>query len=135
MRLTWKDGAAALLMGAVVVVVLAVTQAWGWPLLGGFRSGAAVLGAVGLGMCIAGPVEGRRHSRVYGRSMAVLGSLAAGLWIWGVVAGSEVVFLALAGVVGAMWLVATVGHALGYGVAPPAAPEEKRTEPAERIAA
>lgn len=131
--LTWKDGLTTILFAAAIAVMLAVTQAWGWPLLGSHRAGALLLGLLGLGMCAGGAVEGRRRSRVYSTTMAALGSMALVLLIWGIIAGSEAVFLALGATIGVMWLASTIGHALGYGAAPRPA---RGVRPAsERIAA
>ena len=43
MRITWRDGVSALLVGAGGLIFLAVSDGWGWPLLGGYRAGAAAL--------------------------------------------------------------------------------------------
>lgn len=131
--LTWKDGLTTILLAAAIAVMLAVTQAWGWPALGSYRTGALVLGLLGLGMCAGGAVEGRRRSRVYSTTMAVLGSSALVLLIWGIIAGTEAVFLALGATIGVMWIASTIGHALGYGAAPRPAKEVR--PPYERIAA
>lgn len=112
---------------------MTLTGLWGWPLLGSYRTGTLALGILGMGMCAGGAVEGRRRSTLFSTSMALLGSLALVLLIWGVVAGAETVFLALAAVIGVMWLASTIGHALGYGAAP--RPKQEARPPSERMAA
>ena len=54
MRLTWRDGVTTILAGCTVAIAMAVAQGWGWPLLGSVAAGVAVLGAVGLAMCVLG---------------------------------------------------------------------------------
>ena len=54
MRLTWRDGVAALFAVVVGLITLAVTQGWGWPLLGSYRAGIVALALVGVPMCLIG---------------------------------------------------------------------------------
>jgi len=116
MGLTWRDGVATVLAGAVAVVALAVTGEWGWAMLGSYRTGSLVVGLLGIGMCItsgsgaameAGLQEGNRGVKV----LAFLGGLAFALMILGIVVGSEALFMALTIDTLGMWLMATIRHA------------------------
>jgi hypothetical protein len=51
MRLTWRDGVETIVAVATVAIALAVTQEWGWLLLGSIGAGVLVLGIVGIAMC------------------------------------------------------------------------------------
>jgi hypothetical protein len=114
MRLTLRDGVTTILMGLVAAVVLAVTQSWGWPLLGSYRSGVGVLGVVGITMCSIGgsSLEASSFRSPLVRLASVLGGVAAVLIVGGLIAGTETLFLALAGDIGVLWAVATLRHAL-----------------------
>jgi len=56
MHLTWRDGVTALFAVVVGVSTLAVTQDWGWPLLGSYRAGIIALALVGVPTCLIGRV-------------------------------------------------------------------------------
>jgi hypothetical protein len=114
MRLDWKDGLNTVLAGAVALVALAVTNDWGWPLLGSVRTGSLVVGALGIAMCIGSRggeafESGRPGAAV--KILAGLGVLALVLTVVGAVGGSESVFMALAIDTIVMWLMATIRHA------------------------
>jgi len=54
MRLTWRDGITTVLAALVVLVTLAATQGWDWPLLGSERAAVAALTVLGYAMCVFG---------------------------------------------------------------------------------
>jgi hypothetical protein len=122
MRLTWRDGVATTLglMGAVVV--LAVLQGRDWPLLGTYRAGVVALAAIGVPMCMIGAYPfwdsvGFANPRLILRDpfltiSAVLGFAAATALVIGLVTGTELPFVSLAVVMGVLWFVATVRHAV-----------------------
>ena len=114
MRFTWRDGVSTLLVGACGLIVLAVTDAWGWPLLGDVRSGAAALLVVGLAACIVGGSDmttfDTGDAMVLGASTIGVAALAVG--IVGIVTGSETAFAILAAAIAMLWAVATIHHAL-----------------------
>ncbi len=119
MQLTWRDGAATVLAALVVAVLLAVTQAWSWPLLGDYRAGVVALTILGFGMCTAGlrVTEASAFTQPLTIVGSVLGVTALGLVIFGLIFGTQALFVALAITVLALWLVTTIDHAM------PAAPE------------
>jgi len=114
MRLTWRDGVTALLVGACGLIFLAVSDGWGWPLLGGYRSGAAALLVVGLAACIVG---GSNMITFDTRDVMVLGATTMGFFafavgIWGLMTGSETAFAILLVTIVMLWIVATIHHSL-----------------------
>jgi hypothetical protein len=132
MRLTWRDAAATVLGGVALMLFLAVTGGWGWPLLGSTRMGVLALGMVGLAMCIAGgdpTVAGTAKSPASVVATA-LGGLAMALVIAGVISGSRSVLVALGLDMVALWLLTTTRHAFVRTVLP-AAPDRARRDPAE----
>ena len=124
MGLTWRDGVATLLAAVVAVVGLAVTNEWGWPMLGGFRAGTLVVGILGLAMCITGGSGGAMEAGMQDRGvkvLAALGGLSFVLIVAGLITGSELVFMALVIVTLGMWLMATIRHTgAGAGAGRPA---------------
>jgi hypothetical protein len=124
MGITWRDGVATVLAAAVAFVGLAVTNEWGWPMLGSFRAGTLVVGILGLAMCITGgsgsAVEAGMQDRGV-RMLAWLGGFSFVLIAAGLITGSELVFMALVIVTLGMWLMATIRHAgAGIGAGRPA---------------
>ena len=114
MRLTWRDGASALLVGACGLIFLAVSDGWGWPLLGGYRAGAAALLVVGLAACAVG---GSNMTTFDTRDAMVLGATTIGFFafavaIWGIATGSEAAFAILLVTTVMLWVVATIHHAI-----------------------
>jgi hypothetical protein len=122
MRLTWRDGVAALFAVVVGLITLAVTQGWDWPLLGSYRAGVVALALVGVPMCLVGGYAfwdspAFNHPRLILKDpfltvAAALGVVAVGLVVVGLVAGTQAPFVGLAGVMGALWITATVHHAV-----------------------
>ena len=122
MRLTWRDGVATGLglMGAVGV--LAVLQGRDWPLLGTYRAGVVALAAIGVPMCMIGAYPfwdsvAFTNPRLILRDpfltiSAVLGFAAATALVIGLVTGTELPFVSLAVLMGVLWFVATVRHAV-----------------------
>ena len=123
MGLTRRDAVAATLAAAAVLVLLAVTLGWDWPLIAGYRPGSVALWVLGVAMCpltwIAlraafGDDSARAAlrtrlglNRTYYTLMSAFGFLATVLLVWGVVAPGPAVFVALAAVVIGLWLIST----------------------------
>jgi hypothetical protein len=117
MQLTWRDGAATVLAALVVTVLLAVTQAWSWPLLGDYRSGVIALTIVGFAMCTVGlQVADGNAAASFKRPLMILGSVlgvaALALVITGLIFATGPLFVALAIVILALWFVTTIDHAV-----------------------
>lgn len=114
MKLTWRDGVTTILAGLTVAIAFAVTQEWGWPLLGSVAAGVGVLGVVGWAMCILGGATKSVPSMTnpFTVVMAAFGSVALVLIVVGLITRNEAVFVALAAVTVVMWLASTTAHAL-----------------------
>ncbi len=114
MQLTWRDGAATVLAALVVPVLLAVTQAWSWPLLGDYRSGVIALTILGFGMCSVGnrATEASAFKQPFMVVASVLGAVALGLVIFGLIFATQALFVALAITLLTLWIVTTVHHAV-----------------------
>ena len=122
MRLTWRDGVAALFAVVVGLITLAVTQGWGWPLLGSYRAGIIALALVGVPMCLIGGYAfwdspAFRHPRLilkdpFLTAAAALGLVAVAVLVVGLIAGTQAPFVGLAGVMGVLWIITTTHHAV-----------------------
>ena len=125
MRLTLRDAVTTLFAGAVVIVTLAVTQGWDWPLLGSPRAGILAVGALGIGMCATGtrPQEAQAGATFWRRPVIVaesgLGIVALVAFVGGLIVGTETWLITLAAVNLVMWGVATTRHVM-VPVGPPA---------------
>jgi hypothetical protein len=114
MRLTGKDAVATMLAGLAVLVVLAVTEGWGWPLLGSPRAGVLALGVIGVGMCASGSRVGEQTSMrdPFIAVAMVLGIGSLVLIVLGLIVGSEALLVTLGATILALWLVTTLRHAI-----------------------
>jgi hypothetical protein len=117
MQLTWRDGVATVLAALVLTVLVAVTQAWSWPLLGDYRSGVIALTILGFLGCTVGlqvaegsPAESFKRPPMIAGS--VLGVAALVLFIAGLIWATETLFVALAIVLLTLWVVTTLDHAV-----------------------
>jgi hypothetical protein len=119
-RLTWRDGVTSLLAGLTVLVAFAAVGGWGWPLLGSYRAATGVLAVVGISMCaLGGPSSSASTRDTFTVLGSVLGVVALGLVVVALVTGAAAPFVALAGTIVLLWLIATVHHAIGPSVRTP----------------
>jgi hypothetical protein len=114
MRITWRDGAATVIAVLALLVMLALTQGWSWPLLGDYRAGVVALTILGFAMCSLGlqvtdPSEFREPFMVIN---SALGVVALGLVVLGLVFATQVLFVALAMTLLALWALTTIHHAM-----------------------
>ena len=120
MRFTSKDLVGTALAAGAVVVALAVTSRWGWPLLGDFRAGTIALALIGFAMCgTASDYSTVRPSHPLVMLATVLGVAALGLIIAGLIWATVELFFWLAAVIVALWFVTTVRHLItppNYGL-------------------
>ncbi|HEV8598972.1 MAG TPA: hypothetical protein VGQ69_06400 [Gemmatimonadales bacterium] len=113
MRLTWKDGISAVLAAFTVLVALAVTNAWAWPLLGDYRAGTVALTLVGFGMCATGTAVGKASwANPFVAIATLLGVVALVLIVGGLIYATQPIFVALAATIVALWFVSTLRHLL-----------------------
>ena len=123
MRLTFKDVIGTLLAGAAVLVTVAITNGWGWPLLSDYRSGTVALALIGFGMCAgASDYSSVRGPDPFNVVASVLGVAALGLIVAGLIWANGTVFVWLAAVIVALWAVSTVRHLIVPTRALPARP-------------
>lgn len=124
MRITWRDGVTTVLAGLTVAIAFAVTQEWGWLLLGSVTAGVGVLALVGLAMCsLSGSTSSPPLSKnPYTVTMSLLGAGALVLIVIGLFTGSEPVFVALAATTLVMWLVSTTAHVIAGSRGAPVRP-------------
>jgi hypothetical protein len=125
MTLTWKDAAATAFGGFAVLTYAAVTRGWGWAGLSSYRTGALVLGLLGLAMCAVGgqlAVDDEGLPDPQGKFdiknpwtafMSILGTGALGLTIAGSITGSTTVFMMLGLDILVLWALATLHHMYG----------------------
>jgi len=109
-----------------VAIALAVTNGWGWPLLGDYRAGTIALAVVGFAMCsAASDYSTVRWSHPLVVVSAILGVAALGLMIGGLIWATATLFVCFAVVIVALWFVTTVRHLITppqYRPARPALP-------------
>ena len=114
MRLTWKDALSTVLVLAGLLMALSVVQGWGWPLLGGVRSGIIALGVVGVGACALGaPRESFYYRDPFGLMTTVIVMIALAVAIvGGLIFGTQQFLVVLMVVTAMLWVMATVRHAV-----------------------
>jgi hypothetical protein len=119
MGLTWKDGVSTLFMGAIAVIYLAFlhgTDMWLISSARGTTLAVFVLGMVGGCMLSgAGDLYQKQQSqtvRAWRVIAAVWGTLALAAAVAGLASGSTVALAVLVAATGALWLAATMRHAL-----------------------
>ncbi|HSP08232.1 MAG TPA: hypothetical protein VLU92_01390 [Candidatus Dormibacteraeota bacterium] len=114
MRLTWRDAWSTVLVSAGLLMALSVVLGWGWPLLGGVRSGIVALGLVGVAACALGaPRESVYYRDAFGLMTTVIVMIALAVAIvGGLIAGTQQFLIVLMVVTAMLWLMATVRHAV-----------------------
>jgi hypothetical protein len=122
MRLTWKDAVSTVFMAAIVVSYAAFrdsTTAWLISSARGTAGAVLFLGMVGgCGMSAAAEQYQDAQAWLYRSLASVAGTAALVAGVIALITGSTVALAILVAVTLALWLMATVRHAL----TPPAAP-------------
>jgi hypothetical protein len=111
MALSWKDAVTTFLALIVFGFSYSIAQGIHIPFVPNFRIATLVLLILGIGMCAMSSANGQ--SSPYVTALGVLGFLSLTLIIAGIITGAKVVFLATAGTILLLWLLATVRHAVG----------------------
>ncbi|GAA2216197.1 hypothetical protein GCM10009850_116660 [Nonomuraea monospora] len=114
MRLTWKDALATVAAGVNVAVYVAFTQGADVPIVDSVRGATGtilLLGLVGGCMLSAAPEEYERKGS-YMAVASALGGIALLAGVVGLIAASELALAVLFYATIALWLMATVRHAL-----------------------
>jgi hypothetical protein len=114
MRLTWRDAVSTGLVVAGLAAALSVVYEWGWPLLGGVRAGIIALAVAGLGSCVFGSSLDRFYFKdPYGviTGLIAVATLAISI-VGGLIFGTAEFMYALMVIVGMLWAMATLRHAV-----------------------
>jgi hypothetical protein len=129
MGLTWKDGVSTAFMGAIAAIYLAFLHGTSLWLISSARGTTAAVFILGMvGGCIlsgAGDLYQNQTSptvRAWRMIAAVWGAVAFAATVAGLASGSEVALAVLVAATGALWLAATMRHAL----TPPPGPARSR---------
>jgi hypothetical protein len=116
MRLTWKDAVSTVFMAAIVIIYVAFlnsTIAWLISSARGTAAAVLVLGIVGgCGMSAAAEQYQDKGTRLYTSFASVLGATALVAGVIALITASTVALAILIVATLALWLVATVRHAL-----------------------
>ena len=131
MGLTWKDGVSTLFMGAIALIYLAFLDGTDLLLISSARGTTAavlILGMVG-GCMLSGAgdlYQGQQSQtvRAWRVIAAVWGAVALAAAVAGLASGSTVALGVLVAATGALWLAATLRHAL---TPPPATARSRDT--------
>jgi hypothetical protein len=110
MKLRLNDAMSTVLAAGAVLVTMAVTQGWSWPLLSSYRAGAIALGLIGIAMCATGSSTAQLRFGGYAILAGGLGILALVLVVYGLIAATETALLSLTAVLLALWLITTIRH-------------------------
>jgi hypothetical protein len=131
MGLTWKDGVATVSMGAIAAVYVAFLRGTDLWLISSARGTTAAVLALGIiGGCMLGSASGlytapqSRAVRAWRVIASLCGVVAFAAGLAALVSGSTVALAILVAATGALWLIATVRHAV---MAPPGPPRSRDT--------
>lgn len=117
MKLTWKDGVATLIMALGTAAYLTFLAGTTLPLLSGVRGTAAVLLVLGFAGCgFSRQPDGFRGTwgltKAYVVTMTVLGLVALGAGIGALIFASGIILAVQFFAIFALWLLATLRHAV-----------------------
>jgi hypothetical protein len=113
MRLTWRDAVATVLVGGVVAAYAAFVEGADLPVISGPRALAGFTLVVGLTACGIGGEGWTNGSQPWAvRTAGVLGAIAMAAALVTVIIGSVFVLAVLVGTTVALWILATLRHAL-----------------------
>ena len=120
MRLTWKDAAATAAVAAAGGLYAWHAAAPDAVLVGSVRWMTLAVFVLGVVACATGGSYSTTGRYTTAMSVGAVGAFA--LLLLGVVTGSGFALAVLAGLIGLMWLITTLRHALGIYPPPPSAP-------------
>jgi hypothetical protein len=110
MKLSWRDFVTALLAIAGGAIVYAKFYDYSWAVIGSWRSAVAVLVVIGVLMFVFSAFKFANRSILNVNEM-VVGVIAIGLAIVGMIVTSSPIFYILAVTLGVLWFVDTARHA------------------------
>ncbi len=109
MKLSWRDMVTTAFMLAGGAIVYAKFYEYSWAVIGSWRSAVAVIAAAGLGMFLFSRFDFSNFSILNIVEMLV-GFLAIGAALAGMLVTSELAFYSLAVALGVLWLLDTARH-------------------------
>ena len=110
MSLHWKDAGTALLTAGVVTLSLAAAYEW-WSFLTVRKSIAGML-LLGVGACALGAYNTNNLPALYSVAMGALIVAAGVTALLGFIFGNKIYAVVLAVLIGLLWLVSTIRHAI-----------------------
>lgn len=115
MSLTWKDAVATVLVGAAGVITLASVQGYEWPLLGSWRTVAAIMLVLGLGTCIIVGSAAVPEKNNWTITATLLGVTAFILVAATIITANKPLAIILLSDIVALWILSTTHHLLTPG--------------------
>ncbi|NJP96070.1 hypothetical protein HCN51_42680 [Nonomuraea sp. FMUSA5-5] len=114
MRLTWKDALATGVAGANVAVYVAFTQGADVPIIDSVRGATATILLLGLvgGCSLSAAADAYERKGPYMIVATTTGGIALVAGVTGLIVGSELALAVLFYATMALWLMATVRHAI-----------------------
>jgi len=113
MRLTWRDAVTTVLAAMVAVIYLTFAVGWAIPVVDDARGATLLIGLIGLSMCIVGGSGSTiAKGNIWIAPLGVLGGVSLMLVVGGLITGWDVAVPTLAAVIGLMWTISTVHHAV-----------------------
>lgn len=116
MSIGWKDAIATILTAGAAVITYAKLNGFNWPLLSSYRTASVVLMVFGIGACIAATWSNTPLKDNWTTLASTLGVFALGLGLVNLIANSQILFVALAVDIIALWAIATFHHFITEGV-------------------
>ncbi|HKX73481.1 MAG TPA: hypothetical protein VJM32_05680 [Candidatus Saccharimonadales bacterium] len=111
----WKDAVATVLTAGVAIVTYAKLKGFDWPLLSSYRTASVIVLALGLGACIAASWNGTPLKDNWTVLASILGVLAFGLGMINLITNNQIIFVALAVDIVALWAITTLHHLIAKG--------------------
>lgn len=115
MPVDWKGVMATALTAGTALVAYAKLKGLDWPLLGSYRTASVVILVLGLGACIAASWNGTPLKDNWTMLASVLGVFAFGLGLINLLANNQIIFVALAVDIIALWVITTIHHLITKG--------------------
>lgn len=115
MRLSWRDGLAAVLVALAGGLYLAAERGWDWPTVGTNRGAAVAIAVLGILACTADRKGLEATFTTWdpmGIVLVAVGVAALGLMVAAILTGSLGMVAALAATLMVQWVLTTARHAM-----------------------
>lgn len=110
MSISWKDAASTILVASTATLAVAAAREWASFLT--VRWAIAGMLVLGIGACAVGAYNVTHLSSTYSVIMGTLVAAVTVTAILGLIFGSKAYPLILAGLMGLLWIIATIRHAV-----------------------